>query len=82
MRLAMKPKPRPRFTLFAWVHWPCGDITKHEIISEAVCPFTFKREFELATPDGPIWKRWSDVKIITNATYRPGGFEITPMWTS
>ncbi len=80
MKLAIKLKRRRRFTLFAWVHWPCGDITKHEIISEAICPFTFKREFELDTPDGPIWR--SDTKIITNSTYRPRGFEATPMWSS
>jgi hypothetical protein len=74
-------KKRPRFTLFAWVEWPCKDITRHEILSEAVCPFTFKREFELATPDGPIWKRWSDTKIITNSAYGQRGAQATPMWT-
>jgi hypothetical protein len=73
-------KKRPRFALFAWVEWPCKDITRHEIISEAVCPFSFRRIYWLNTPYGAICKTWGDIRAITNAAYRPRGWEDSSIW--
>ena len=82
MKLDLKVKRRPRFSLFAYVIWPCGDTTQHEILSEAICPFALKRIFWLATPYGPICRSWRDISFISNSSYRPRGWKDTPDWTS
>jgi len=83
MKLAKKFKPRPRVPLFAWVKWPCGDTTQHEVLSHITYPYKKPyREYELASSFGPIWKRWDEIDIITNASYRPRGWKNTPDWTS
>jgi len=82
MKLAKKTKRRPRRPLSAWVEWPCGDITKHEILSEATCPRTLYREYELANSFGPLWKRWYEIDTVTYSTYRCRDWKVAPEWTS
>lgn len=82
MKLAKKTKRRTRRPLSAWVEWPCGDITKHEILSEATCPHTLYKEYELANSFGPIWKRWYEIDTVTYSSYGGGGWKAAPEWTS
>ena len=82
MKLAKKVKDSPRLSLLAYVEWPCGDITQHEILEELICQSSFKRFFWLATPYGPIYKSWADISCITDTIYRPRGWEDAPDWAS
>lgn len=88
MKLAKKFKSRPRIPLFAWVVWPCGDITKHEILSEAICPFSLSRVFELRTEYGPIYKSWTGCAQVGgdapffHSPYRLRNQKVAPDWTS
>lgn len=75
-------KKKSALPLFAWVVWPCGDITQHEVLSHAICPFTNKCECELANSFGPIWRTWDEINTITYATYRSRGWPVAPEWTS
>jgi hypothetical protein len=83
MKLAKKSKRRPCLPLFAWIKWPCGDITQHEVISHVTYPYKNPyREYELASSFGPIWKRWDEIETIAHASDGPRGWKDTPEWTS
>lgn len=75
-------KKKSKLPLYAWVVWPCGDITQHEVLSQILSPASLHCECELATSFGPIWRRWEDINTITYSTYRSRGWKVAPEWTS
>jgi len=81
MKLAKKTKRRPCLPLFARLIWPCGDLTQHEILSEAICQFTLKRIFWLATPYGPICREWNSISFISDTPHRSRGWKDTSDWS-
>ncbi len=82
MKPSAKLKRRPRSTLFAWVKWPCEDLTQHEIISHSTCPISGSLVFLLHSESGVLYRYEPDIAFISTAGYRPTGWETTPEWTS
>lgn len=75
-------KKRPRTSLFAWVRWPCEDLTQHEILSNSICPISGSLVFVLQDESGVLYRYEPDIAFVSNAAYRSTGRETTSMWTS
>lgn len=80
MKPSKKPKRPSRFSLFAWVRWPCEDLTQHEIISHSTCPISGSLVFVLHSENGVLYRYEPDIAFITNATYRPTGWKVVTEW--
>lgn len=73
-------KKRPKTSLFAWVRWPCEDLTQHEIISHSACPISGSLVFALRSESGVLYRYEPDVAFVSNAAHRPRGGEAAPNW--
>ena len=80
MKPSAKPKRPSRFPLFAWVRWPCEDLTQHEIISHSICPISGSLVFVLHSESGVLYRYEPDIAFISNTAYRPRDREDFTMW--